>query len=304
MHECEPASALLRRILAERRQQWESNELAKMVKKGKKPSDDKWKEKYPEPIKPDTKNLPELPEGWAWASLSQIAYIAGGMTKNSRTVPENGREVPYLRVANVQRGFLNLSEIKTIFADEPTIAELRLETGDVLFTEGGDRDKLGRGWIWQGEISECIHQNHIFRARPILDFESRFISWYGNTFGQTYFTDEGKQTTNLASINKTTLGALPVPIPPKDEQQVIVELALRLLESLSELNDVVETHMKQVPRLRQAILHTAFTGQLVSQDPNDEPASVLLERIRAERMPHGSTHSQTGRGRKSKKIST
>ena len=116
-------------------------------------------------------DLPPLPAGWCWTTLEEIAEIEGGITKDQkRRMTSSTREVPYLRVANVQRGFLNLTEMKTILADEREIENLRLMKGDVLFTEGGDRDKLGRGWIWNGEIKDCIHQNHIFRARLGLTF--------------------------------------------------------------------------------------------------------------------------------------
>jgi type I restriction enzyme S subunit len=126
-------------------------------------------------------------------------------------------------VANVQRGSLDLSEIKEIEATESEIQALRLEPGDILFNEGGDRDKLGRGWIWSGELPECIHQNHAFRAR-LRDRANnpKFISYYANSIGQTYFYAEGKQTTNLASINRTKLAALPIPLPRPEVQDAIV----------------------------------------------------------------------------------
>ena len=119
--------------------------------------------KYPEPVQPDTTALPELPEGWVWASLDMLGEITSGVAKGSKMAADvEVREVPYLRVANVQRGFLDLSEVKTILATAHDIAELTLKDGDVLFNEGGDRDKLGRGWVWRNEVADCIHQNHVF----------------------------------------------------------------------------------------------------------------------------------------------
>src|SRR5437868_1883761 len=121
-----------------------------------------------EPV--DYSTLPKLPPGWCWTSLETIADIEGGITKDQKRRHDGPvREVPYLRVANVQRGYLDLTELKTILATEEEIESLRLCPGDILFTEGGDRDKLGRGWVWNGEVEECIHQNHIFRARPCPD---------------------------------------------------------------------------------------------------------------------------------------
>jgi type I restriction enzyme S subunit len=109
------------------------------------------------------------------------------------------------------------------------------------------------------------------------------VSWYGNSFGQHYFSDEGKQTTNLASINMTKLAAFPIPIPPHAEQQRIVAEVDRRLSGIERMEAAIANELKRAERLRQAILREAFAGRLAPQDPNDEPASVLLERIRAER---------------------
>ncbi|MDE2267794.1 MAG: DUF559 domain-containing protein [Betaproteobacteria bacterium] len=281
---CETGAQLLERILKERRARWEAKQLAKFEAQGKTPPKD-WQKKYPEPVAADTTGLPELPQGWVWASLDMLGDIASGVAKGTKT---NGitptREVPYLRVANVQRGYLDLSEVKTILATQRDIEELTLMNGDVLFNEGGDRDKLGRGWVWRSEISECIHQNHVFRMRPYLpEVLPELISHHGNTFGQLWFQNAGKQTTNLASINMTMLRAFPVPVAPADEQMEILEQIRVQLDILEQQESATELAMKQSAAQRQNILRAAFAGQLVPQHPNDEPASVLLERIRSER---------------------
>jgi type I restriction enzyme S subunit len=202
----ETGAQLLARILTERRQNWQG------------------RGQYKEPAAVDTAKLFELPADWTWATLDALAEIKGGITKNQNrkhTAPV--RSVPYLRVANVQRGYIDLREVKEIITTEDEIQELALKPGDILFNEGGDRDKLGRGWVWNAELSECIHQNHVFRARlHVPELNPKLVSWYANTFGQKFFFDEGKHTTNLASISMSKLKGLPVPIPPPAEQTRIV----------------------------------------------------------------------------------
>jgi type I restriction enzyme S subunit len=280
----ETGAQLLERILIERRRRWEEKQLAKFKEQAKTPPKD-WRDKYPEPVKPKTADLPKLPEGWVWASLDMLGDIVSGVAKGTKRDPKIVvREVPYLRVANVQRGFLDLSEVKTILATEYDIQELTLRDGDILFNEGGDRDQLGRGWVWRDEVPNCIHQNHVFRMRPYLpDIVPELVSHHGNTFGKMWFQTAGKQTTNLASINMTILRGFPVPVAPHVEQQEILALLRFQLDFLTQQEKSVELGLKQAEAQRQNILKAAFSGQLVPQDPNDEPASLLLERIRAER---------------------
>jgi len=258
----EPADKLLERILAERR---------KATGKGK----------YKEPVGPDTIGLPELPAGWVWARLDSIAALKGGITVDKKRKDPSARLIPYLRVANVQRGYLDLTEVKEIEAPQTAIEELQLFPGDILFNEGGDRDKLGRGWIWEGQLAECIHQNHVFRARLFLsDMPAKLISWWGNSFGKDYFLRAGKQTTNLASINLSKLSEFPVPQPPVAEQHQIVSEVERRLSIVAGTEAQVEANLRRADRLRQSILKQAFSGQLAPLNPKDEPASVLLEPIR------------------------
>jgi type I restriction enzyme S subunit len=263
----ETGEQLLKRILAERRKDWEtSNQKSKNGNR-----------KYKEPAAPDTANLPPLPEAWTWATLDAIAAIKSGITKDqNRKFTKPARSIPYLRVANVQRGHLDLSEVKEITTTEDEIQELLLQRGDILFNEGGDRDKLGRGWVWNDELPECIHQNHVFRAR-LFDsgLNPKLVSWYANTFGQKFFFDEGKHTTNLASISMTKLKGLPVPIPPPAEQTRIVAEVERRLSVVEELASVVSANLQRATRLRQSILQKAFTGELVKPEPVIEIANIV-----------------------------
>jgi type I restriction enzyme, S subunit len=280
----EPASELLKRILVERQRRWEEDQLRRFKEKGH-ALPKNWSARYKEPVAPDTANLPRLPDGWCWASLDQLSAIAGGVTKGQKfRDTDNTRVVPYLRVANVQRGYLDLGEIKTIRALESDIQALRLKPGDVLFNEGGDRDKLGRGWIWEGQINECIHQNHVFRARLFShEIQGKLVSWSGNSYGQRWFMREGRQSVNLASINMTILRSFPVPLAPTEEQEVIVDAVEDQFSVLDHVEKDLAMKLESTAALRQSILLDAFAGKLVPQDPSDEPASELLKRVATQR---------------------
>ncbi len=240
---------------------------------------------------------------WPTEPLGAICEIVSGITKDSKKQGDDYREVPYLRVANVQRLQLNLSEVKTIPAKESTIASYRLEPGDILLNEGGDRDKLGRGWIWQGQISECIHQNHVFRAR-IRDGKAipKWIAYYANTNeARAYFLASGKQTTNLASISKKNLSALPVPLPPVDVQETLVA---EIDTQLSRLDKAVTTLQGIQAKLKQArasILKAAVEGRLVEteaelairQGRTHELAAELLDTMDRQKNKKSATTSET-----------
>jgi len=162
-----------------------------------------------------------IPKEWEVSSLGAMSDIVSGVTLNGES--PGGIEVPYLRVANVQDGYLDLKEVKTVRVNNTQLAKLALRRGDVLMNEGGDFDKLGRGTVWNEEIVPCIHQNHVFRVRPRLDvLRPRFLAyWSQSEFGKKYFVLSSKQSTNLASINSTQLHRFPVGKPGTFEQDAI-----------------------------------------------------------------------------------
>jgi len=169
------------------------------------------------------------PKGWAVQALSDLADIGSGLTKGRKLNGTPTEPTPYLRVANVQADRLDLSEIKMIDATDDDRVRCRLLPGDLLMTEGGDLDKLGRCAMWQGEVDLCLHQNHIFRVR----MGSAIVPDYARAFMQSeaargYFLRVAKRTTGIASINKTQLGRLPVWVPPLPLQTAFAEQASRL----------------------------------------------------------------------------
>jgi type I restriction enzyme S subunit len=163
------------------------------------------------------------PNGWEKKPLADVAIIQTGIAKGAIKL-NNPIELPYLRVANVQDGYIDLSVIKTIQLEKAQINRYLIKVGDVLLTEGGDFDKLGRGAVWKGEIKNCVHQNHVFVARPKSNIIlPEFLSLLtGSPYGKAYFLKCSKQSTNLASINSTQLKEFPVLLPTLPEQKAIV----------------------------------------------------------------------------------
>ena len=266
----EPADQLLARILAERRVRWQAQ-----AKPGR---------KYKEPAAPDTSSLPQLPEGWTWASAAQIAEIQGGIQKQPKRAPADN-PFPYLRVANVLRGSLDLQEVHEIELFSGELNKLRLLSGDLLIVEGnGSPSQIGRMAIWRGEIEDCVHQNHIIRARLCGGLIPQYVESYWNSpIGVAEVSKVASSTSGLYTLSVSKVNNLPVPLPPLTEQHRIVAEVERRLSAIQQTEAAVEANLARAGRLRQSILKQAFSGKLLPQDSDDEPASALLARIRAER---------------------
>ena len=160
----ESGGKLLARILIERREQWEARTLAKYEQDGRTPPKN-WRERYPVPVGPKTEGLAELPEGWCWASVGQCADVQGGLQKSPARAPRKNH-YPYLRVANVLRGRLDLTDLSRFELTDEELNKLRLAIGDLLIVEGnGSLSEIGRSALWDGEVDDCVHQNHIIRCR-------------------------------------------------------------------------------------------------------------------------------------------
>lgn len=166
---------------------------------------------------------------WQKVLLQDCCTLHPGIMKGKRYSDNDLFEIPYLRVANLQDGYLDLSEIKTLKVSRQDIEKYALLPGDVLLTEGGDFDKLGRGTVWKGEIEPCIYQNHIFCVRPKKNLIlSEFLSFQTNSkYGKNYFLKCAKKTSNLASINSSQVKKFPVILPPIEQQHLIIDKFMR-----------------------------------------------------------------------------
>ena len=201
---------------------------------------------------------------WDVVRLKFIAGVQTGLTLGkdykNRTVVSR----PYLRVANVQDGFLDLSEITEIEIPSEDVSRYELKTRDVLMTEGGDFDKLGRGYVWEGQIEGCLHQNHVFAVRPHAKYlDSHYLSAIMTSYyGKAYFTSTSQQTTNLATTNSTKLGNFPLPLPSINQQdEILRELDSKLSKLFSVINKLNE-QIGYMQKHRLSLITAAVTGKI------------------------------------------
>lgn len=200
-------------------------------------------------------HIGEAPVEWSISKLDHVATIQTGIAKG-KTGIKNPVELPYLRVANVQDGYLDLREIKSIAVDRSEVDRYRLKSGDVLLTEGGDLDKLGRGCLWEGQVVPCLHQNHVFavRTNPEVLLPSFFALQIAGPHGRRYFLGCAKQTTNLASINSSQLRNFPVFIPPLAEQSKISALVAVWEDAIVRVKKLIDAKKKLKQGLMQQII--------------------------------------------------
>ncbi|MBI5250745.1 MAG: restriction endonuclease subunit S [Desulfomonile tiedjei] len=210
----------------------------------------------------DDADYDSLPPSWTRVRFEDVALVAGGVTLGRKLAQRKTVTLPYLRVANVKRGEIDLSVIKNVSIAENEIDRYALRENDLLMTEGGDWDKVGRAAIWRAEIPVCLHQNHIFRARmrspEITPFW--FEHYFNSPDGRGYFESASKQTTNLASINMRQVRNCPIPFPPLAEQR-------RIVSKINELMSLVDQLEAQLvaSRVMETDLMDAIVAELTAQ---------------------------------------
>ena len=210
-----------------------------------------------------------IPVGWEVRNLQDVASVQTGAAKNSKATGDLV-EVPYLRVANVQDGYLDLDEVKTLQIERKRVDRFLLQDEDVLVNEGGDFDKLGRGYIWRSQISPCVHQNHVFvvRTNKVVLLPMFFNYLSGSEYGKKYYLGCAKQTTNLASINSSQLKTFPVLLPPVSEQQKIC----LVLNSIDKKLSCIQTKLLQIQDVKKALMQDLLTGKVRVSVDNKESA--------------------------------
>lgn len=200
---------------------------------------------------------------WPVRALGELADIRSGVTLG-RAITGPTIRLPYLRVANVQDGRLDLRVMKEVEVKPDEAEKWTLESGDLLLTEGGDWDKLGRGTVWRNEIPNCIHQNHIFRVRvnPEVILPDFLAIVTGSPYGKSYFQSASKQTTNLASINQRQLKAFPTFVPSIEGQQQLIRKVQRISARLESVKEGQSGLGAQLDAMLPIILDRAFRGEL------------------------------------------
>ena len=232
----------------------------------------------------------QLADGWVWTSVVDIGEVIGGLTKNQKR-SQYPIKMPYLRVANVYSNRLDLTDVAKIGVLESELKRLLLKKGDLLIVEGnGSADQIGRVALWNDQISPCIHQNHLIKIRPSASVSGKFLLyWLLSTAGRQEITNVASSTSGLYTLNISKVENLSFPLAPISEQNIIINEIERLFSIADEIEQTITTSLRQAESLRQSILKRAFEGKLVPQDPTDEPASVLLERIKSEKAHNAET---------------
>lgn len=291
----ESGEALLARILKARRAVWETAELAKFKAKGKPPSDERWKQKYKEPEPPDTTDLPELPEGWVWASIDQLSgFVTSGSRGWAKYYSPSGSL--FLRVGNMERLSVAIDLAKSQYVDPPVSAEgmrTRTQEHDLVISITADVGMVG---VIAGETAGCYVNQHLALVRPVDHHMSNWIAWsVASPVTQGRF-NQLKQGATKDGLTLDDVKSIPIALSSENETARCVAMVKESTATATSCYRDVVINAKFSAALRQSILKAAFSGQLVPQNPHDEPASKLLERIAAE---HAAAPSLRKRKKKS-----
>jgi len=294
----EPASELLQRILGQRKACWIEDAAEKARAKAEekvRKTGQPWTaehdaatlekerakaaEQYKEPAAPDTADLPDLPEGWCWATIEQLATdVTYGSSAKAAADPGHG--VPVLRMGNIADGRVDFADLKYLGRDHEELPDLLLQRGDLLFNRTNSAELVGKSAVYNGEVAPCSFASYLIRVRFPTDVHPGYVSSFLNSnLGRRWIASVVSQQVGQANVNGTKLRVCRVPLPPRAEQERMMAEAERVL-TLAETTDLEASRsILRCSRLRQSILKWAFEGRLVEQNPNDEPASVMLRRI-------------------------
>jgi type I restriction enzyme S subunit len=224
-------------------------------------------------LNPDVKMQPsgvewlgDVPEHWVVRRLKHTSDLQSGIAKGKDLTGKPRISVPMLRVANVQDGYIDLGDVHNIEIEPDQLARYTLRFGDVLMNEGGDNDKLGRGAVWNSEITPCIHQNHVFAIRP-YSIEPEWLDLLTRAnYAKFHFFRAAKQSTNLASISSTSIKETPLIIPPKDEREETMRHIAKKSELFERAEKKAQRQIELLRERRSALISAAVTGKIDVRD--------------------------------------
>uniref|UniRef100_UPI001F3E8D8C restriction endonuclease subunit S n=1 Tax=Vibrio anguillarum TaxID=55601 RepID=UPI001F3E8D8C len=273
----ETGEQLLARILKQRREQWQQQKLAEFAKKGNPPPKN-WQDKYPEPVQPDTTDLPELPEGWVWASLSQIGWLDRGKSKHRPRNAEHlyGGVYPFVQTGEIRSAEQYIRHTEKTYSEEGLKQSKLWPKGTMCITIAAN---IGETAIL--DIDACFPDSIVGFSTIVDDMPIEYVEYVFRVL--KHKLDDEAPATAQKNINLEILYKETIPLPPVIEQLAIVEYLNTELDNIKLQKTSTALGLKQSEAQRKNILKSAFSGQLVPQDPNDEPASVLLEKIKQER---------------------
>ncbi|MFA5002768.1 MAG: restriction endonuclease subunit S [Methanolinea sp.] len=244
----------------------------------------------------DIRRYVEIPEEWISTQIQNIARVI--QYGSSEKADDNTSGIPIIRMGNLKDGKIDFSNLKYISKNSPDISKCLLQLGDVLFNRTNSAELVGKTAVFNRESYEAVFASYLIRVRVDNELYSPdFLSYYINSsFGRKYISSVVSQQVGQANVNGTKLANMVIPYPDISEQKEIISEIERHFSQIDHVEQTIETSLRQAETLRQTILKQAFEGKLVPQDPNDEPASVLLERIKAEKA------SRAAEGKKGKTL--
>ena len=239
----ETGEALLARILTERRQNWHG------------------RGKYTEPAAPDTANLPEIPEGWAWSSVEQLGDVQLGHQRSPKNVSKN-YPTKYMRAANITERGIDVSDALEMEFSPAERERFSLRDGDIVLSEAsGSPSQVGKPAVWREELPLCCFQNTVLRLRPAVVGSKYVLVVFQHFYANSVFAKVAGGV-GINHLGAEKFSAIPFPLPPLAEQTRIVAEVERRLSVVEELEAVVSATLQRATRLRQSLLQTAFTGRL------------------------------------------
>ncbi|WP_345847079.1 restriction endonuclease subunit S [Shewanella algae] len=279
----ETGEQLLARILKQRREQWQQQKLAEFAEKGKTPPKN-WQDKYPEPVQPDTTDLPELPKGWVWASVDQLVYESSYGT--SVKCDYGTGNTPVLRIPNVINKKVSVSDLKETVDPFDIGLNKQLLSGDILIVRtNGSLSLMGQTALVRDIEDGFYFASYLLRLRTPMDtiLPEWMDLYFGSKNARAWIENQASSSAGQNNISLSKFSNLHVPLPPLEEQVQLISVLANEFDSIDRQIEATDLGLKQSEAQRKNILKSAFSGQLVPQDPNDEPASVLLEKIKQER---------------------